>query len=367
MRANLLNLREKARGWERHKVTRGCDCNMQLLHVTRSETKCTGSDREVGPRKPVSTTWPLAQAGGAGAAALVTLCDGSAAAPGRRVRMVGTAGDAGTTLTPLGSPRAPPSIHLQAPRPAKAISNLLGRHLPVGTQPSPAPQTGLRRGLSKLQHTGHSGLAGTRRQETGGTDAPRSSTRGSGALGSGERPRAHGDRAEGDGPESQTESRKRENGPPVPRDRRPSLARGPRPRRLCFSAAGIAERADRPDRRVQSRGDRGSEGGRLRRFRRWWLSAPETAPSPQDTVLNGAHRAPAPRTARASSRTRPAPPLPRAPRPPHAARAPRPLATHCRTAAASPGGGFQSHGGRRAARPTHSRTGASWPHHGKWL
>lgn len=81
---------------------------MQLLHVTRSETKCTGSDREVGPRKPVSTTWPLAQAGGAGAAALVTLCDGSAAAPGRRVRMVGTAGDAGTTLTPLGSPRAPP-------------------------------------------------------------------------------------------------------------------------------------------------------------------------------------------------------------------------------------------------------------------
>lgn len=198
-------------------------------------------------------------------------------------------------------------------------------------------------------------------------DTPRSSTRGSGALGSGERPRAHGDRAEGDGPESQTESRKRENGPPVPRDRRPSLARGPRPRRLCFSAAGIAERADRPDRRVQSRGDRGSEGGRLRRFRRWWLSAPETAPSPQDTVLNGARRAPAPRTARASSRTRPAPPLPRAPRPPHAARAPRPLATHCRTAAASPGGGFQSHGGRRAARPTRSRTGASWPRHGKRL
>lgn len=144
-------------------------------------------------------------------------------------------------------------------------------------------------------------------------------------------------------------------------------APAPRPRRLCFSAAGIAERADRPDRRVQSRGDRGSEGGRLRRFRRWWLSAPETAPSPQDTVLNGARRAPAPRTARASSRTRPAPPLPRAPRPPHAARAPRPLATHCRTAAASPGGGFQSHGGRRAARPTRSRTGASWPRHGKRL
>lgn len=258
MRANLLNLREKARGWERHKVTRGCDCNMQLLHVTHSETKCAGSDREVGPRKPVSTTWPLAQAGGAGAAALVTLCDGSAAAPGRRVRMVGTAGDAGTTLTPLGSPRAPHPPNSPASAAAcKSHFKPSGQAPPVGTQPSPAPQTGLRRGLSKLQHTGHSSLAGTRRQESGGTDAPRSSTRGSGALGSGERPRAHGDRAEGDGPESQTESRKHENGPPVPRDRRPSLARGPRPRRLCFSAAGIAERADRPDRRVQSRGRQG--------------------------------------------------------------------------------------------------------------